>query len=91
MDDIGDDIGDKYDIYMVVNRFGVLISSCCNSIIYQFNHQGNLLKRAGSPSEECNCISSLSCPIVCGIDSDGNILVADYGNDSFQLYDCNKC
>lgn len=74
---------------MFVNRFGVFISSRIDKRIYQFSHNGNLQQTAGGSSmeeDDENVAGILNYPIMCGVDSHGIVLIGDYMNHTFQLY-----
>lgn len=77
--------GDVYD-RVCVSTTTIYVSSYNNHSVYIYNKQGKLQRQIG---DHDNRPGEFDCPLLCGADEDGNILVADCNNHRLKLYQVN--
>lgn len=73
------------DDSLCVHQSGIYVMSCNNDCLYKYNGDGQLQFQAGQRGS--GPAGQLKAPRVCGVDKDGRVLVADWGNNRLQVYD----
>lgn len=68
---------------LCVHGHGIYISSCLNNCLYTYSPEGKFKSQTSQNS-------SLKIPLMCGVDSEGNALIADCDNHKLQVYDKDK-
>ena len=69
---------------MCIDRTNIYVSSWNNDCLYKYNHNGKLLLKTGENGT--GSAGMLYYPMISGIDSSGNVLIADEYNNRLQLY-----